>query len=131
MGQIITQFDLLDVEVRNPAFKRCGVIERLMESISREGLWRPIVIGHFKSNTKPKKIYGQIVFNNYDEDPNEWFAIQCGHNRLEACKRLGFRKVPCVIVNSSEEAVGYCKEHRKLFNERYDTTGLLSWAYGT
>ena len=53
-----------------------GAIDELITSIEEKGLLEPIVV-------RPVE---------------DGFEVVAGHRRLEACKRLGWRKIPCHII---------------------------------
>jgi ParB family chromosome partitioning protein len=53
-----------------------GQLDELISSIEEKGLLEPIVV-------RPVE---------------DGFEVVAGHRRLEACKRLGWRKIPCHII---------------------------------
>lgn len=56
-------------------------IETLMVSISQEGIISPVIVRMLDSST---------------------YEVIAGHNRLEACRRLGFSTVPAVVCTLSD-----------------------------
>lgn len=81
------------------------VVDRLKESILKEGLRDPIVVAKI-----------QVADWRDDDNPDineapSWlgdkatiYRIQMGNNRAAAAKALGYDAIDCIIVNSIEEA---------------------------
>jgi ParB family chromosome partitioning protein len=67
-------------------------LSELVSSISTEGLQEPIGVRR---------------------DDDHWCVVY-GHRRLEACKRLGWEKVPCIIQEGSESQL-----RKKTFAENF------------
>ena len=61
----------------------------LMESIQRLGLQTPIA----------------VVFRPGEDDPEEmWPHLVAGRHRLEACRRLGWQKIPIIEFKNEADA---------------------------
>jgi ParB family transcriptional regulator, chromosome partitioning protein len=78
----IDDLDIRDIRVENPLRKDIGDIEALSNSIDQLGLLQPIIV-------RPR---------------DGSFVLVAGHRRLEACKKLRWRKIPCHIVELSDKA---------------------------
>jgi ParB family chromosome partitioning protein len=66
-----------------------GQLDELIASIEEKGLLEPIVV-------RPVE---------------DGFEVVAGYRRLEACKRLGWRKIPCQIIELDD---------RESLNEQID-----------
>ncbi len=66
---------------RDPLRQDLGDIESLCRSIEAVGLLQPIVV----------------------RSSGEHFEVVAGNRRLEACRRLGWRKIPCELVELTEK----------------------------
>jgi ParB family transcriptional regulator, chromosome partitioning protein len=78
----IDDLSIREIRVINPLRKDLGNLEALSKSINQLGLLQPIIV-------RPL---------------DEYFDLVAGHRRLEACKRLRWRKVPCHVVELSDKA---------------------------
>jgi ParB family transcriptional regulator, chromosome partitioning protein len=78
----IDDLGIRDIRVTNPLRKDIGDIEALSKSINQLGLLQPIIV-------RPL---------------DDFFDLVAGHRRLEACKKLRWRKIPCHVVELSDKA---------------------------
>jgi ParB family transcriptional regulator, chromosome partitioning protein len=78
----IDELSVREIRVCNPLRKDIGDIGALSRSIDQLGLLQPIVV-------RPL---------------DDYFDLVAGHRRLEACKRLRWRKIPCHVVELSDKA---------------------------
>jgi ParB family transcriptional regulator, chromosome partitioning protein len=78
----IDDLNIRDIRIVDPLRKDIGDIEALSRSINQLGLLQPIIV---------RPLDGL-------------FVLVAGHRRLEACKKLRWRKIPCHVVELSEKA---------------------------
>jgi ParB family chromosome partitioning protein len=72
------QVRIEDIKVRKRVRKSLGDLTALMDSMRKYGLLQPIVV-----------------------DPD--YTLLAGYRRLEAAKQLGWKTIPVVVVNRTEE----------------------------
>jgi ParB family chromosome partitioning protein len=90
MGGIIEDIDTYDL-ILSPSFypSNHSAIEDLAKSIDKKGLLHPILIRHAKNQEK--------------------YQIVAGNRRFIACKALGWRKIPCHLIELDDrEAFELC-----------------------
>lgn len=78
----IDDLNIRDIHIGSPLRKDLGNIEALSESINELGLLQPIIV-------RPL---------------DDFFDLVAGHRRLEACKKLRWRKIPCHVVELSDKS---------------------------
>jgi ParB family transcriptional regulator, chromosome partitioning protein len=78
----IDDLNIREIRVTNPLRKDIGNIEALSKSIDQLGLLQPIIV---------RPLDGI-------------FDLVAGHRRLEACRKLRWRKIPCHVVELSDKA---------------------------
>ncbi len=78
----IDDLNIREIRVTNPLRKDIGNIGALSRSIDELGLLQPIIV-------RPLE---------------DFFDLVAGHRRLEACKKLRWRKIPCHVVELSDKA---------------------------
>lgn len=78
----IDDLNIRDIHVSSPLRKDLGNIDALSESINELGLLQPIIV-------RPL---------------DDFFDLVAGHRRLEACKKLRWRKIPCHVVELSDKS---------------------------
>jgi len=66
---------------KRPLRSNLSKIEELMASIMEKGLLQPLIVRPCEN----------------------WFEVVAGNRRLEACKRLGLRKLPCIILELDDK----------------------------
>jgi len=75
------------IRILNPRYRDKAKFERVVQSIKNLGLKKPIKIS--RRNVKD------------GEEPG--YDLVCGQGRIEACRSLGFTKIPAIIVDVSKE----------------------------
>ena len=75
----LTEVDIDKVEIRKRVRHNLGDVTALAESLRKHGLLNPIVIS----------------------EKNELIA---GHRRLEAARKLGWKRIPAQVLSESDEA---------------------------
>ncbi len=78
----VDDLNISEIRISNPIRTDIGNIEALSRSINQVGLLQPIIV-------RPL---------------DNFFDLVAGHRRLEACKKLKWRKVPCHVVELSDKA---------------------------
>jgi len=78
----IDDLNIRDIRITNPLRQDIGDVETLSKSIDQLGLLQPIIV---------RPLDG-------------FFDLVAGHRRLEACKKLRWRKIPCHVVELSDKA---------------------------
>lgn len=89
-------------------------LERVRESILRDGMRHPIVVlsltvGEWKKMQQVNK--DMLDPPDLPDDANVKM-IMCGHNRWTAAKQIGCTLIECYLVNSLEAASSLCKRTR-------------------
>ena len=69
-------------------------VQKLADSISQHGLLQPVVVIARPDNGR--------------------YEVVAGHLRLEACKKLGWRTIPTVIVGAAQQAAAQCPRHQRV-----------------
>lgn len=77
------------IRVINPRFRNKQKFEQIVHSISNLGLKKPITVSH-RSKAE----------GNGDGDG---FDMVCGQGRLEAYTALGWKEIPCIVIDVSKE----------------------------
>ena len=115
-----TSLTLSDVEIVNP-ISNSVAIKKLESLIEKEGLWNPIVIRWLEKdpNAHCTTFPGKLVFKGYTCSSQEWFHIACGNNRLEACRNLGWEKIPIILVTEKKDMSQLCRGHRLDLTKRF------------
>ena len=91
-----------------------GVVKSITNSIEEVGfLHYPLVVVEIWS--RDWELERQTINPDIFPPPREGrlYRVQCGNNRLEAVKRLGYKYVPCALFSSIKHAGEFCKQWRK------------------
>lgn len=75
------------IRVINPRFRDKKKFEQIVHSISNLGLKKPITVSH----------------RSKAEGDSDGFDMVCGQGRLEAYTALGWKEIPCIVIDVSKE----------------------------